>query len=252
MNALVTGASSGIGKEIATLLAARGYHLILVARRRDLLDELAAQLPYGATVIERDLAQPGAAEALFAEVRTQELEVQVLVNNAGFGRVGDLCDCDLRTIEEMNYLNMVTLASLCRLFAEPMLAKGEGSILNLGSVAGNMPIPGMSNYAATKSFVSSFSWGLYRELRPKGVQVCLLTPGPTISEFGSIAKPDGDFYSGKPGVMTAHEVAQAGLEALFAGEPEVIPGPYNRAVPFLLRLLPKRWVVELAHKWANR
>ena len=118
MNALVTGASSGIGKEIALLLAERGYHMVLVARREQELNELAERCGYGATVITQDLGVPGAARALFDTVRQTGLEIEVLVNNAGFGRAEEHVASDLDTLEGMNYLNIITLASLCRLFGE--------------------------------------------------------------------------------------------------------------------------------------
>ncbi len=252
MNALVTGASSGIGKEIALLLGQRGYHLVLVARREEALRSLSEELPYGATVLPMDLSETGAAKRLFSQCQKLGLEIEVLVNNAGFGKLSHHLDVEVEQLEEMNSLNMACLSSLCRLFADPMRERGQGAILNVGSVAAYMPIPGMGNYAATKAFVASLTWALHHELSQHGVLVSLLNPGPTATEFGQRAKPDGDFFKGKPGVISARDVAEAGLQGLFSGQPEVITGSLNQAVPLLMRLLPKTLVVKIAAKWAGR
>lgn len=252
MNALVTGASSGIGKEIALLLAQRGYHLVLVARREAELRALAEQCGYGATVIAQDLGVPDAAGQLYATVRQKELPIEVLVNNAGFGRMEDHVDADLATLESMNHLNITTLASLCRLFGEEMKKRGHGSIMNVGSTAAYVPIPHMANYAASKAYVASFSKALRYEMAEHGVQVSLLSPGPTLTEFGLRAKDSGDFFKGKPGVMTAHDVAQAGLEGLFADVGEVLPGPLNKALPVGVRMMPNWLLVRLAALWAKK
>lgn len=251
MNALVTGASSGIGKEIALLLAQRGYHLVLVARRKDQLLSVAEQCPYGATIITQDLSQPQAAQKLFDTVRQQELAIEVLVNNAGFGRVVEHVQADLARLESMSELNIITLASLCRLFGAHMKEKRHGSILNVGSTAAYVPIPTMANYAASKAFVASFSKALHIEMARYGVQVCLLSPGPTLTEFGANAKDDGDFFKKKPGVMTASEVARLGVEGLFADKIEVLPGAINKLTPIAARLLPERLVLYLATLWSK-
>ena len=252
MNALVTGASSGIGRDIAQLLSARGYHLILVARRQEELDSLAVGLAYGATVITADLGVPGAALALFEECRRRELPVEVLVNNAGFGRVDEHVEIDVETLESMNHLNVTCLSSLCRLFGQDMKERGHGSILNVGSTACYVPIPLMSNYAATKSFVASFTRGFRAEMAGHGVQVSLLNPGPTETEFGQRASDDGQFLERKPGIMTSLEVAKAGVEGLFADRAEILPVGMNQALPFVVRLFPYSWLTKLAHTWVKR
>lgn len=251
MNALVTGASSGIGKEIALLLAQRGYHLVLVARREPELLALAQECPYGATIITQDLAKPQAAQMLFEAVRHKELSIDVLVNNAGFGRVEEHMGADLNRLERMNQLNIITLSSLCRLFGTQMKENRKGCILNVGSTAAYVPIPTMANYAASKAFVASFSKALHIEMARYGVQVCLLSPGPTLTEFGANAKDDGDFFKKKPGVMTASEVARLGVEGLFAGKIEVLPGAINKLTPIAARLLPERLVLYLATLWSK-
>lgn len=249
MKALVTGASSGIGEEMTKLLAARGYHVVLVARREDRLLKLAQELPYGATVIAQDLSEPRAAEKLYQACRDRGLTIDVLINNAGFGRVEAHTDIDPDKVERMNSLNVTCLAALCRLFGAEMKQRREGCILNVGSTASYLPIPYMANYAATKAFVNSFTRGLRAELRPYGVQVSLINPGPTRTEFGSVAQERGDFVSGKPGVLDAREVAELGITGLFADHAEIVPGPLNQALPLLMRLLPKSFVIRVTADW---
>lgn len=245
MNALVTGASSGIGKEMVHLLAQRGYHIVMVSRRAEVLEELRASLPYGGTVIALDLATPGAALELHRTCRERELTIDVLINNAGFGKVNPHVEIDLDEIEEMNHLNVTCLSSLCRLFGEEMKARREGCILNVGSTASYLPMPYFANYAASKAFVNSFTRALRAELQPHGVQVSLLNPGPTKTGFGARAMESGDFFAGKPGVMEAQQVAEAGITGLFADHAEIVPGAVNQTLPLITRLLPKSLLVRL-------
>lgn len=249
MNALVTGASSGIGREMAKMLSHRGYHVILVARRESLLEELSQELPYGATVLGFDLAKANAAEDLYEECQRRKLPIEVLINNAGFGQVGPHCDISPELLNKMNQLNIITLSSLCRLFGDQMRQRGSGCILNVGSTASYLPIPFMANYSATKAYVNSFTNALRAELSPHGVQVGLLNPGPTETEFGKRARTEGDFLKGQPGIMSAKDVAHIGLEGLFADTAEIIPGLANQALPILVRILPKRLVVFIAAQW---
>lgn len=252
MNALVTGASSGIGKDIALLLAERGYHVVLVARREEQLQEVAASCKYGATILARDLSVPGAAKDLFDSVRNLELPIEVLINNAGFGRVEEHTAMHLETLEMMNQLNISCLASLCRLFGEEMKKRGHGSILNVGSTASYLSIPGMANYAASKAYVASFTRAFRFEMAQHGVQVSLLNPGPTLTEFGERARDAGDFFKGKPGVMSSRDVASAGVEGLFANVEEILPGALNAALPYILRFVPTTLATRLANIWVNR
>lgn len=252
MNALVTGASSGIGWEIAQLLSQRGYHVVLVARREERLQELAQRLDYGATVLARDLAVPGAAQELFMTCQELDLPIEVLVNNAGFGRIQNHCDLDLESLEEMNQLNVVALASLSNLFGQAMRERGHGSILNVGSMASYLPVPAFSNYAASKAFVRSHTLSLRQELRRHGVQVCLLTPGSTRSEFGMVAGDGGYIATSDFGISDTREVAQAGLEALFADRAQVIPGTINKLLYWGVWLAPESLVIRLAGIWRRR
>lgn len=253
MNALVTGASSGIGKEMVFLLAQRGYHVVMVARREDRLREISDKLPYGGTVIAQDLALPGAARKLWETCREQELKIEVLVNCAGFGKVADHVDLDPDLVERMNNLNVTCLSGLCRLFGQEMKSRGQGCILNVGSTAGYLPMPFFANYAAGKAFVGSFTRALRAELMPHGVQVSLLNPGTTETEFGDIAQPDGNFTKGKPQAQSAREVAEAGIVGLFADHAEIVPGHLNQALALLVRLLPKSLLIKgAAHFMSSR
>lgn len=249
MNALVTGASSGIGEEMTKLLAERGYHVVMVARREERMLKLAQELPYGGTVIAADLSEPWAAEKLYQTCSEKGLVIDVLINNAGFGRVEPHTEVDPEKVERMNNLNVTCLASLCRLYGAEMKRRREGCILNVGSTASYLPMPYMANYAATKAFVNSFTRALRAELRPYGVQVSLINPGPTRTEFGKIAQEKGDFIDGKPGVLDAREVAELGISGLFADHAEIVPGALNQALPFLMKILPKSFVISTVANW---
>ena len=132
-----------------------------------------------------------------------------------------------------------------------MKNRGEGCLLNVGSTASYLPIPFMANYAATKAFVNSFTRALRAELKPHGVQVCLLNPGPTQTEFGQRAHDQGDLIKAQPAVMSALEVAQIGISGLFADHAEIVPGPLNQALPLLARILPKSFLIKTTGNWIN-
>jgi uncharacterized protein len=244
MNALVTGASAGIGKEMVYLLAERGYHLVLVARRKERLEAMAEELPYGATIIAQDLALPGSAQELWERCLEKELTIDVLVNNAGFGKLGAHHEIDLTDLERMNHLNTTCLSSLCRIFGDEMRRRGHGCILNVGSITGYLPIPYFANYAASKAFVSSLTRALRTELKPFGVQVSLLNPGPTATEFAEVATPSARSSKPNSRSMRATEVAEAGIVGMFADHAEIIPGPLNQALPLVVRLVPKSMLIR--------
>jgi short-subunit dehydrogenase len=248
--ALVTGASAGIGKELARVLAA-DHDLILTARRTDELNALAAELrPQGATchVVPADLADPAGPRALFDAVSAAGLSVDVLVNNAGFGHVGPFADADLARMLKMIQVNVVALTELTGLFLPGMRARGRGRVLNVGSVAGFQPGPFMTVYYATKAYVNSFSEALAEELRGTGVTVTCLAPGPTTSEFGAVSGMAATkaFTMGK--VMEARPVAEAGVRAMRRGRPMVITGLRNKLLVFGERFLP-RWLVIRVVRW---
>jgi short-subunit dehydrogenase len=253
--ALVTGASSGIGKALAEDLARRGARLILVARSKDRLDALANTLPArsGAApvVIAMDLAEAGAATRLAAEADRLGLRVDLLVNNAGFGKWGNFLDETLATYAEMMDLNMRAVVELCHAFLPGMAARGDCGVLNVGSTASYIPVPWSAVYGATKAFVLSFSEALYYEYRRKGVQITVLCPGNTESNFAAVANANA--AKGKDAGDSPESVAKVGLDALLKGECSVISGSSNRQVAFLPRILSRKRVVTIAGEtWRKR
>jgi short-subunit dehydrogenase len=249
--ALVTGASAGIGLEIARALARRGCDLGLAARRGDALERLARELSSAhgvhAHVFAVDLADADAPERLAADVASRGLEVRVLVNNAGFGVFGPFTDTGLVTDERMIQVNVTALTALTKRCLPGMLARRDGRILNVASVAGFLPGPGMAVYYATKAYVISFSEALDDELRGTGVRVTALCPGTTASEFQQVAGLKVSRL-GRRTMMSAASVAERGVDAMLAGRRLAVPGLVNKAVPWLVRLLPRRAVTALSRR----
>lgn len=247
MKALVTGASSGIGREIALMLGRRGYHLILVARSREALEELAQQLPYGATVIAMDLSEPGAAVALKERCLHLEHEIDVLVNNAGFGKMERHHLIAPETVASMGHLNMITLAELCSLFGADMVRRRRGHILNVASVAAYFPLPFFAHYAATKAYVMSLSLALWQEYKAHNVQVTCVNPGPTATNFAATARPsEKEKLFAKS--MDAERVAAIAVDDMFAGKRLSVPGRRNRLLAFLANLAPTSMVLAAAQR----
>lgn len=251
---LVTGASSGIGRALAESLAARGSNLILVARSRDKLEQVAAAVRASkgvkVAVIAADLAKTGAPAQVFAEVGRQALQVDLLVNNAGFGKWGRFEDDDLPTYDEMINLNIRAVVELCRLFMPGMAARGDCGVLNIGSTASFIPVPWSAVYGATKAFVLSLSEALSYEYKDKGVQVTVLCPGNTESNFAAVANAaaNKDKDSGDSPEM----VANVGLDALLKGQISVVSGR-NQMVAFLPRVLSRRRMLGFAGEtWKKR
>jgi uncharacterized protein len=234
--ALITGASSGIGTELARQLAADNHDLILVARRTDRLEAVATPLrAAGATVkvIAMDLLQQDAVARLAQQIDSSGLRVDVLVNNAGFGLSGPFVDSDAEAVNDMLTLNMVRLTAMTRRFVQPMLRRGRGRVLNVASLAGFQPAgPGMTVYYATKSYVLSFTRGLASELRGTGVTATALCPGPTRTEFDAVAGASTTRLFRWLPLMDARTVAAAGLRAMNAGRPTVVPGLSNALLAF--------------------
>ncbi|MCK0155375.1 SDR family oxidoreductase [Alcanivorax sp. S6407] len=244
--ALITGASSGLGEEMARQLAAQGCHLILVARRTERLNALAAQLSaVTVDVITVDLADPQAPTRIFDQVASLERRVDILINNAGFGFQKPTLEMSLDEQLGMVDVNDRALLALTRLFAAPMAARGEGWILNVSSVSAWFPIPGMAAYAASKAFVQTLGRALHEELKPAGITVTTLSPGGTRTEFSSKARGQMD-PSLEKAMMPVAPVARAGLQALARGRAVVVPGALYRAMTMLTRFLPESWVVRLA------
>jgi short-subunit dehydrogenase len=242
---VITGASAGIGAELARVFAREGHQLALVARREDrlraLADEIAAK-SRRPIVIVADLAAPGAVAKIADELRAHGAEPQYMVNNAGFGLVGL---ADMRDRDEalsMIDVNVRALTDLSLAFAES-LVRHKGGLLNVGSVAGFLPGPGMAVYYATKAYVLSFSEALYAELKAKGVRVTVLCPGPVPTEFAEVA---GLKKGRKPGPLTqsAARVAEAGYRGLMRGRRTVVPGLANRLVTIIVPLVPRRLLLR--------
>ena len=240
---LVTGASSGIGAEMARVLAGRGHGVTLVARREERLRELAQELEreHGvrAEVVAASVSEPDGRRQLVEEIEGRGLTVEVLVNNAGFGSGGRFQNQELEREEEMVRTNVEAVVSLCGAYAARMVARGRGAILNVGSVAGFQPVPRQTTYAATKAFVNSFTEALHVDLAGTGVSATVLCPGFTETEFAE-AGGLGSFDQ-LPSFLvdSAREVAQAAVEGMEKGKRSVVPGAHNVATAIGGRLAPR-------------
>ncbi|PYL03618.1 MAG: hypothetical protein DME31_06090 [Verrucomicrobia bacterium] len=251
-SALITGASSGIGREFARQLAKCARRIVLVARRSERLanlrDELLNQNPnLDVHVRVVDLTDNAQIESLIDSLARDKVDVDLLINNAGLGDSGPFATSDPIRNEQMALVNVMALTSLTRRLLPHMVAKRRGGILNVSSSAGFLPIPGDAVYAATKAYVTSFSEALRAELRATGVSVCAVCPGPVRTEFQEVAKrPGGQPEMGsKIFFVSVRQVARAGLAALEADRPVVIPGFAMKFAMFLSRLMPMP-VVRLA------
>jgi short-subunit dehydrogenase len=253
--ALITGASGGIGKELACLFARDGHNLVLVARSegklRELADELSSAHGVDVHVIVRDLSQPEAPEAIARELTEKGIQVDMLVNNAGFGLYGEFIRNSLEEQLNMIDLNVRSLTSLTHLLLPGMLERKRGRILNVASTASFQPGPLMAVYYATKAYVLSFSEALSNELAGTGVTVTALCPGPTVTEFASRANLNQSklFESGAMDVKT---VARIGYRGFMAGKTLVIPGLRNRLFAFSVRLMPRRLVTSIVRQVQER
>lgn len=248
---LITGASTGIGFEFVPLFARQGYNVVLVSRQKPVLEGIAAATRHvfrvKAEVIACDLSEPGAARAIFSELEQRRIEIDVLVNNAGFGAHGEFVDTDLHTEERMVQVNIMALTGLTKLLLPGMKARRCGRILNVGSTASFAPIPLHSVYAATKAYVLSFSEALAEELQGTGVSVTALCPGPTETQFAKAARmTDARIYQAH--TMPAAKVAQTGFEALMRGDRIAIPGAANNILISLIRLVPRSIVAKVARQ----
>jgi uncharacterized protein len=239
---LITGASSGIGLELARCFAADGCRLILVARNTVALETLAKALRQAhkieARVLTADLSLPETPKWIFEELSAQKMTVDVLVNNAGFGANGSFAEILLSRQLEMLQVNITALTELTRLFLPGMIKRKRGGILNVGSVAGFQPGPGMTLYYATKAFVLSFTEALAEELQGTELNVSVLCPGPTESNFGNVARGK-KVRQLKTSKMTSEAVAIYGHGAFRKGKITAVPGFQNKVFVFLNRILPR-------------
>jgi short-subunit dehydrogenase len=242
---LITGASSGIGEAFARKLAVRGHNLLLVARSEEkliaLCNELGRSKSIHAQYVAMDLSQPDAPVRLFEETQKRELEVDLLINNAGFGSLGDFTALDLARELEMIDLNVRALVELTNLFLMPMRERKGGAIINVASTAGFQPVPFMATYAATKAFVLSFSEALWEENRPFGIKIMALCPGATDTNFFEASHmPRPPFRISQ----TADDVVDAALRGLKRGKGHIVSGWTNFLMVETERLVPRSTVAR--------
>lgn len=253
---LITGASGGIGYEFAKVFAQNGYNLVLVARGEKKLREIAQELEQAhrvsVHVIAKDLTDPASPKVLYTELQTASIEVDVLVNNAGFATYGLFAEIDLDKELQMMQLNMVTLTYLTKLFLRDMLKRRKGKILNVASTAAFLPGPLMAVYYASKAYVLSFSEALSNETQGTGVSVTALCPGPTESGFQARANMEDSKLVSGGGLMATATVAEIGYQALMNAEALVVPGLSNRLSTLLPRFLPRRLVTKLVRNAQER
>ena len=242
--ALITGASAGLGVEFARQLSKRGHRLVLAARRKDRLEELAKELG-NARAVAIDLSKANAAAKLLADVEAAGEHVDLLVNNAGFGLIGRFAELDAKRERQMVDLNIGVLMDLCRAVAPDMIERKSGGILNVASTAAFQPGPNMAVYFATKAFVLSFTEALHEELKPHGVKVSCLCPGPTRTEFGEVAGFGGNGLFDRT-AMNAPEVVEAGIAGLEKNRAVVVPGLVNKIGATSTRFAPRSVVRKIA------
>jgi short-subunit dehydrogenase len=245
--ALVTGASSGIGLALARELAARGFDLIVVARRRERLEALAAELREAqpaahVRAIAADLREPGAVAAIGGEVARAALPVDLLVNNAGFGWIGSFVQSEAADAQGQIAVNVAALVGLTHAFLPAMVARGRGGVINVASTAAFQPVPYMATYGATKAFVLSFTEAVHEEVRGSGVHVVALCPGATESEFFAIAG-EGAAPARK---RTAGDVVRTALRALDRNDAVAVDGSLNAVMVASVRLAPRATIRRVA------
>ncbi len=247
--ALVTGASSGIGVEFARQLAQQGFSLILVARRKERLEELKAEIEgenkVEVIVIPLDLSKKDSATELHQATTTRNIAPQILINNAAYGIQGKFLEMDLGRVDNMFALNMYTLTAMTQLYAKDMLAAGSGRIMNVASAAAFLPSPYVASYAATKSYVGSFTEALRYEMKGSGVSVTAFYPGITTTEFNAVA----DAKTPKAmdmSILSAQAVAKIGLKAMFKGKRAKVPGFINQVNAFLSTRMPRGFITSMA------
>lgn len=246
---LITGASSGIGLELAKIFAKEGHDLILVARSKTKLEllkkEIEEEFKVKAYLAVVDLSKTDSPEKLKESLKKNEVSVEILVNNAGFGDYGEFKDSDIKKQEEMINLNILALTKLTRIFL-PEIIQNKGKILNVASVAGFMPGPLMSVYYATKAYVISFSEALAEELKENGVSVTVLCPGPVKTNFAEVAQVNKNMFSGN--IPGPKEVAEYGYEMLMKSKIIAVHGTQYKFLTKLPRFLPRKTIRTMVNK----
>ncbi len=256
--ALITGASSGIGYELAKLCLKDGYRLVLVARSKTRLDEVARKLDpekkSKIVVLPKDLSNLSSAREIFDETQGEGLDIDLLVNNAGFGTYGPFVDGDMKKELEMIQLNVLALTALTKLYLPGMVQRKRGRVMNVASTAAFQPGPLMAVYYATKAYVLSFSEALANELKGSGVSVTALCPGPTETGFQAAAKMEDSklVASGQVKMMDAQTVAEAGYRGLMSGKSVVVPGLQNKVMIQAVRFFPRAMITSIVRKVQER
>lgn len=249
--ALITGASGGIGLELARIHAAKGDDLILVARTGSKLETLKTDLEQEFNIkvhcVVKDLAVKDAGREVYDEIKRKGISVNYLINNAGFGDFGLFAESDWDKQERMINLNITGLVHLTRLFLPGMIERGEGKILNVASIAAFQPGPTMSVYFASKAFVLSFSEAINNEVRDKGITVTALCPGSTDTAFHAVVMGDPKLVNERK-MASAKEVAEFGYDAMIKGKPVAIPGLKNSLMAFAARFFPREFIVRMVRK----
>src|SRR6478736_5216849 len=253
---VITGASAGIGVALARVFARHGHELALIARREDrlhaLADEIAATGARRPIVIAADLEKAGAARLIGEALSAQGAEPQFVVNNAGFGLVGLASSLDRAQQLQMIDLNVRVLTELSLAFVDS-LARNRGGLLNVGSMAGFLPGPGMAVYYATKAYVLSFTEALHNELKPRGIRVTVLCPGPVPTEFADRAGLSKSAMGPSFLMQSAEQVAEAGYRGLMDGRRTVVPGAINKLATFLIRIIPRSVILSFVdHRQKRR
>jgi len=249
---LITGASYGIGKALAGEFIRDGYHLVLTARSEDKLTEVRSELlekypQRSIHLFPMDLSLPNAPAMLAKQLENQHLNVDVLVNNAGYGLLEKFHTSDINRILNMISLNVNNLVHLTALLTPAMTAQKSGGILNVASIAAYVPGPNMAVYYATKAFVLSFSEALHEELKSYGITVTCLAPGPTKTRFGEVSGMEASLIF-QMGAQNANEVAQKAYQGFKKGKAVVVPGFKNKLTILFSRIFPRTWVRKVVHK----
>lgn len=249
--ALVTGASEGIGRELAEVMAGDGWNLIILARRENLLNELATEITsrhsVDVKILPSDLSRSEAPREIYEKTLEWGIAVDALVNNAGFGITKAFQDSDYQRVVDMLQVNITSLTQLTHLFLPDMVRRGRGWILNVSSLAAYLPMPNFAAYAASKAYVLNFSEALTREVEGSGVKVSCLCPGPTATGFGRVA---GQRQPSRREIAStsAEVVAGLGYKGMISGKRIIIPGWMNRLMPFVLRFAPRSLVLDVASR----
>ena len=247
---LITGASSGIGKETAYVFAENSYNLILVARRKENLEiikkDIESKHKVSVTIISMDLSKSESAENLYKEVSNKNLQVDVLINNAGFGISGDFKNTDMAWEESMLNLNIITLTKLTKLFVKDMIQNGGGNIINIASTAAFQGVPGFSTYAASKAYVLHFSEAIANELKKDKIQVTAICPGATKSEFADTAKAANKKVFNK--APSSRDLGEFIFKSMKKNKTTAIHGFKNSFLTFMARFSPRKINTTIAAK----